>query len=72
MSSKKETVPMANAQVSSTSFFANEDGLIEEFAFDYDLLNNFDQRVISVGAIPGGFCLLLSGVPCWSVLVGLK
>jgi hypothetical protein len=64
MPDKKEAVPIANAQISSTSYFANEEGLVEEFAFDYDTLNDFDQRVIAVGALPGGLLMLLTGIPC--------
>lgn len=64
MSDKREAVPIANAQVSSTSYFASEEGLIEEFAIDYDLLNEFDKRIVAVGAFPNGLALLLSAVPC--------
>jgi hypothetical protein len=43
------TEPIAIA--SSTSYFAGEEGLIEEFQFDYNLLNAFDQKLVRTNGI---------------------
>lgn len=45
-----ESTPVAVA--SSTSYFAGEEGLIEEFQFDYALLNEFDQKLVRTNALP--------------------
>ena len=55
------TAPLATAKVASSSYFAEEEGLIEEFEFDYELLNSFDKKVTCANALPIG---VLSTVCC--------
>ena len=60
---------VAQAQVSSTSYFADEEGLIEEFPIDYDLLNAFDQAIVRTNAVPFSCALLFSGLPIFPCLI---
>lgn len=60
---------VAKAQVSSTSYFADEEGLIEEFQIDYDLLNTFDQAIVRTNAVPVSCALLFSGLPIFPCLI---
>ena len=60
---------VAQAQVSSTSYFADEEGLIEEFQFDYDLLNDFDQAIVRTSAVPFSCALLFIGLPLFPCLI---
>lgn len=51
-SAAEMTAPLATAKVASSSYFAGEDGLIEEFQFEYEQLNAFDQKVAYANALP--------------------
>lgn len=69
MSEDKGKDPIATAVVSSTSYFANEEGLIQEFQLDYDLLNKFDTQIVKVNAVPISCGLLFLGLPIFPCLI---
>jgi len=58
MAFEKGVAPILTAQLTSQKYFENEDGLVEEFAFDYDKLNSFHTKVLKNQALCLGF------VPC--------
>ena len=60
---------VAQAQVSSTSYFADEEGLIEEFQFDYDSLNAFDQAIVRTNAVPYSCLFLFTGLPIFPCFI---
>jgi len=60
---------VAQAQVSSTSYFADEEGLIEEFQFDYDSLNAFDQAIVRTNAVPFSCLFLFTGLPIFPCFI---
>lgn len=56
MAYAKGVAPLLTAQLTSQSYFENEDGLVEEFAFDYEKLNSFHSKVMKNNALCLAFC----------------
>ena len=53
---KQDVTQVLTAQLSSSAYFENEEGLVEEFAFDYMKLNTYHAQVLKNTAMCMAFC----------------